>query len=141
LKAIYAVLKAALKWDKTFRKDLEDIGFIFNPYDPCVTNKKVQGLQQTILFHVDDLKLSHKMKSVNNKFEKWLNRKYGKHGKVTKKRGKVHDYLGMESDYHKQGELKINMTKYVENMMNDFPVQLGKKDVTKMPAGDKTYSI
>jgi hypothetical protein len=62
LKAIYGMLEAVLLWYKTFRKDLEDIGFIFNPYDPCVANKKVHGLQQTILFHVDDLKSSHKMK-------------------------------------------------------------------------------
>jgi hypothetical protein len=33
LKAIYGMLEAALLWYKTFRKDLEDIGFIFNPYD------------------------------------------------------------------------------------------------------------
>jgi hypothetical protein len=65
----------------TFRKDLEDVGFIFNPYGPCVANKKFQGSQQTILFYVDDLKLSHKMKSVNDQFEKWLNGKYGKHRK------------------------------------------------------------
>jgi hypothetical protein len=31
-KAIYGMLEAALLWYKTFRKDLEDIGFIFNPY-------------------------------------------------------------------------------------------------------------
>jgi hypothetical protein len=74
LKAIYGLLEAALLWYKTFRKDLEDIRFIFNPNDPaCVANKKVPGSQQTILFHVDNLKLSHKMKSVNDQFEKWLN--------------------------------------------------------------------
>jgi N12 class adenine-specific DNA methylase len=104
LKAIYGMLEAALLWYKTFRKDLEDIGFIFNAYDPCVANKKVQGSQQTILFHVDDLKSSHKMKSVNDQFEKWLYKKYGKHGKVTTTCGKVHNYLGMELDYCKQGE-------------------------------------
>jgi hypothetical protein len=54
LKAIYGMLEAALLWYKNFRTDLEDIGFVFNPYDPCVANRKVQGLQQTILFHVDD---------------------------------------------------------------------------------------
>jgi hypothetical protein len=75
LKAIYGMLEAALLWYKTF--DLEDIGFVFNPYDPCVVSKKVQGLQQTVVFHVDNLKLSHKSKSVNNKFEKWLNSTYG----------------------------------------------------------------
>jgi hypothetical protein len=61
---------------------------------------------------------------------------YGKHGKVTTACGQVHDCLGMESDYQKQGELKINMTKYIENMLNDFPVKLGKKDVAKTPARD-----
>jgi hypothetical protein len=64
LKVIYGMLEAALLWYKILRKDLEDIGFNFKPDDPCVANKKVQGLQQTILFHVEDnLKLSHRTKS------------------------------------------------------------------------------
>jgi hypothetical protein len=73
LKAIYGMLEAAIWGYKTFRKDLEDIGSVFNPYNPSVANKKVQGSQQTILFHVDNLKASHKTKSVNDTFEKWLN--------------------------------------------------------------------
>jgi hypothetical protein len=101
LKAIYGMLEAALLWYKTFRKDLEDIGFIFNPHNPCMANKKVQGSQQMIVFHVDDLKSSQKPKLVNDKFEKWLNSMYGKYGKVTATRGQVHDYLGMELDYRK----------------------------------------
>jgi hypothetical protein len=141
LKAIYSMLEAALLWYKTFRKDLEDIGFIFNPYDPCVANKKVQGSQQTILFHVDNLKSSHKMKLVNDRFEKWLNKKYGKHRKVTATCGKVHDYLRTELDYRKQGELKINMTKYVENMINKLPVKLGKNDVVKTPSGNNLFNL
>jgi hypothetical protein len=110
LKAIYGMLKAALLWYKTFTKNLEDTGFIFNPYDPCMANKKVQGSQQTISFHMDDLKSSHKLKLLNDQFEKWLNSKYSNHGKVTVTCGKVHDYLRMELGY-KQGELRINMTK------------------------------
>jgi hypothetical protein len=106
-----------------------------------MANKKVQGLQQTIVFHVDDLKSSHKSTLVNDKFEKWLNSMYGKHGKVTLTREQVHDYLRMELDYQKQGELKINMTKYVENMLNNFPVKLGKKDVAKTPAGDNLFNL
>jgi hypothetical protein len=141
LKAIYGMLAAALLWYKTFRKDLEDNRFVFNPYNPFVANKKVQGLQQTIVFHVDDLKSSRKSKSVNNKFEKLLNSMYGKHGKVTAMRGQVHNYLGMELDYRKRGELKINMTKYVENMLNNFPVKLGKKDMAKTPAGDNLFNL
>jgi hypothetical protein len=77
------------------------IGFDFNPYDPCAANRKVQGLQQTVVFHVEDLKLSHKSKSVNDIFEKWLNSMYGKHGKVTATNGRIHNYLGLELDYRK----------------------------------------
>jgi hypothetical protein len=137
LKAIYGMLEAALLWYTTSRKDLKDNGFVFYPYDPCVANKKVQGLQQTIIFHVDNLKSSHKSKSVNNKFEKWLNSMYS----IIVTGGRIHDYLGMELDYRKQGELKIKMTKYVENMLNDFPVKLGKKDVAKTPAGDNLFNL
>jgi hypothetical protein len=33
------------------------------------------------------------------------------------------------------------MTKYIENMLNDFPVKLGKKDVAKTPAGDNLFYL
>jgi hypothetical protein len=33
------------------------------------------------------------------------------------------------------------MTKYVENMLNNFPVKLGKKDVAKTPAGDNLFNL
>jgi hypothetical protein len=33
------------------------------------------------------------------------------------------------------------MTKYVENMLNNFPVKLGKKDVAKTLAGDNLFNL
>jgi hypothetical protein len=33
------------------------------------------------------------------------------------------------------------MTKYVENMINEFPVKLGKKDVAKTSAGDNLFNL
>ena len=38
LMAIYGMLESALLWYKKLRKDLEHIGFIFNPYDACIAN-------------------------------------------------------------------------------------------------------
>ena len=55
LRAIYGMLVASLLFYKKIRADFEDEGFIFNPYDPCIANKMVNGKQQTIRFHVDDL--------------------------------------------------------------------------------------
>ena len=82
LRALYGMLQASLLWYKKFRKDLEGIGFVFNSYDPCVANKTIDGHQHTIRFHVDDLMASHIDKAVNDKFEKWLEEKYGKLEKV-----------------------------------------------------------
>jgi hypothetical protein len=55
LRALYGMLVAALLWYQHFRKDLESVGFEFNPYDPCVANRLIDGKQHTVMFHVDDL--------------------------------------------------------------------------------------
>ena len=47
-KALYGILRAALMFYKRLRSDLEDRGFVVNPYDPCVTNKMVDGAQMTV---------------------------------------------------------------------------------------------
>ena len=109
LKAIYGMLQAALLWYKKFKKDLEGIGFVFNDYDPCVANRIVDGKQQTIRFHVDDVMSSHIDAKVNDDFLEWANMKYGEIGKVKASRGKKHEYLGMQFDFSKKGKVTIGM--------------------------------
>jgi len=139
LRAIYGMLQSALLWYKRLRRDLEEEGFKFNPYDPCVANRMINGSQQTICFHVDDLKSSHKMSQVNDEFEKYLNNKYGGHGKIKAHQGKVHDYLGMMLDYTEKGKVKINMTKYIKEMIEDAPMVIKENDKATTPATDKLF--
>ena len=40
------------------------MGFVLNPYDKCVANKMVNGKQCTVLWYVDDVKVSHVDRSV-----------------------------------------------------------------------------
>jgi hypothetical protein len=89
LRALYGMLIASLLWYRQFKTDLEQVGFKFNNYDPCIANRRVNGATQTIKFHVDDLKSSHIDPKVNENFLSCLNRKYGKHGAVTATRGNV----------------------------------------------------
>ena len=42
-----------------FHKDLENMGFEVNLYDPSVANKMVNGAQMIMTWHVHDLKISH----------------------------------------------------------------------------------
>jgi hypothetical protein len=68
LKALYGMLIASILYYKKFCKDIEGIGFVVNPYDPCVANRIQKGKQQTVTWHVDDLKISYIDPKVNDIF-------------------------------------------------------------------------
>ena len=83
----------------------------------------INGKQQTIKFHVDNLKSSHINPKVNDQFKKWLNKIYGGYGEVKTTRGNKHDYLGMTFKFM-NGEVKIDMIDYIEIMLKEFPLKL-----------------
>ena len=140
LKALYGMLVSALLWYKQFRKDLESIGFQFNPYDPCVANNTVYGKQHTVRFHVDDLMSSHMDKKVNDQFLKWLNDKYGKHGEVKATRGPIHEYLGMRFDFSEKGKVKVDLIDYINSMLDEFSVKFGPNDTAPTPAAENLFA-
>ena len=71
------MLTASLLWYLKFKKDLENIGFKFNDYNPCIANRMVNGSQHTVRFHVDDLFSSHVDPKVNDRFAEWLRKCMG----------------------------------------------------------------
>ncbi|CAJ1946144.1 unnamed protein product [Cylindrotheca closterium] len=140
-RVIYGMLEASMLWYKKLRGDMEKHGFIFNPYDGCIANKIVNGKQQTIRFHVDDLLSSHIDPKVNDDFCKWMNQKYGSIKPVKSKRGKIHEYLGMTLDFSKRGKVKDRMDDYVNRMLNEFPVKFKENEGCKTPASNDLLSI
>ena len=139
LRAIYGMLMSGLLFYKKFRASIERIGYVVNPYDPCVANKTINGKQHTLSWHVDDVKSSHVDPKVNDEFHKWLQKEYGQVKEVTATRGKVHTYLGMKLDYSTPGEVKIDMRDYVKHMLDEFPINLPGKAAT--PASEKLYQV
>jgi hypothetical protein len=140
LKAVYGTLQAALLLYKKLKKDLESIGFIINPYDPCVANRIIRGSQQTVTWHLDDLKSSHIDPEVNNEFHKWLEDMYGDPlvAVVNVKRGKFHEYLAMKLDFSKEGKVKIDMKEYISSMLNEFPEEVV---TTKYPWNENLFKV
>ena len=108
-------------------KDIEEIGFKLNPYDPCVANKMVLGKQLTLTWHVDDVKASHVITKVIDDLVEWCQKKYGGHTKVTPSRGKKHDYIAIGLDHSTPGVVKIDVTKCVKGMVDDLkcPEEMG----------------
>jgi hypothetical protein len=106
--ALYGTMVASLLYYRKFTKSLTSVRFEINPYDPCVANKIVNGMQMTICIHVDDCKLSHRSSRANNNMIDWLRQEYESifedgSGKMTVSRGRVHKYLGMTLDYTVHG--------------------------------------
>ena len=54
-------------------------------------------------------------------------------------KGKIHEYLDMVVDFTEHVVVKIDMVKYVEGMLNDFPTKIVK--VSKTPAADNLLDI
>ena len=76
LNALCGTMVAGLLHYNKFRKTVDRNGFKMNPYDPCTANRVVGGKQQTLLWHVDDCKLSHVDSKENDKFIDTLREEY-----------------------------------------------------------------
>jgi hypothetical protein len=141
-RALYGMLISALLFYKKLKKDLISYGFTINPYDPCVANKVVDATQLTVSWHVDDLKASHKKSSVIDEFLKWIVRTYGKIGRVKITRGKTHEYLGMTLKYTEDGSFIVDMTSYVQSMIDSFPEEdLSSEKKVNSPWTDNLFKI
>ena len=138
-KAIYCMLHSSLIFYKQWRADLERSGFVINPYDPCVANKMVGGKQFTVTWHVDDVKASHVSQKALDSFADWVQQLYGKYSAVKVTRGKEHDYLAMKLIYTDDKGMIVDMRKYLDDMFEEFPVQLTGK--TKSPANDNLFRV
>lgn len=135
--SLYGTLKAAVLFWKKLSAYLKDQGFTVNPYDWCEANKDINGKQCTIVWHVDDLKISHVDTSVVDEVIQNLRSEFGKVGELSVNRGKVHDYLGMELDFSENGNVMVNMEKYLEEVLVDLPEDMDGTAVT--PAAEHLF--
>jgi hypothetical protein len=137
--AIYSTMVASLLYYKKITKSVINCGFEFNPYDPCVANKMIEGSQMTIRFHVDNCKLSHANPKVMDNMIAWLKQecesifKDGS-GKMVVSCRKKHQYLGMNLDYTTSEQVKITMIDYVEEAFTAFSEANPKANGTKVSA-------
>ena len=76
LDTIYGIMKAVLLFYKKFVGYLTTIGLKITTYDPCVANKIINGNQMTVVWHFDDIKVSHDSKNIVTIMEKWLKKTY-----------------------------------------------------------------
>ena len=99
-------------------KKLKEIGFILNPYNRCVVNKDIHGGQCTILWYVDEVKISHKNQEVIDNIIRDLQSSFGD---LNIQNGNQHTYLGMKIKMNKDSAIDSNMTDFIEGVIGFFP--------------------
>ena len=138
-KALYGTLQAALLfWNNLVEFLTKELGFTLNKYDRCVANKIINGKQCTVVWHVDDLKISHVDPLVLEQIISKLSDRYGKEAPLTVTRGTVHDYLGMTIDYSTKGKVQFRMADYVEGILDELPEEMNGTAVT--PASNHLFN-
>jgi hypothetical protein len=138
-KALYGTMQASLLFWKDLTATLKEWGYELNPYDTCVANKMVNGKQCTVLWHVDDLKISHVDTSVVDELIRKLNEKYGTEDPLTVTRGKIHEYLGMTIDFTTNDMVSIRMDDYVEGILDEAREDMW--GVAATPAADHLFQV
>ncbi len=116
-KALYGCVQSALLWYELYSSTLIDMGFELNPYDMCVANSIVDGKQCTIVWYVDDNKISHVDPEVVSNIIKKIE---GKFGKMSQTRGKEHEFIGMNLKFTEDRKVKVSMKKHILKAINSF---------------------
>jgi len=114
LKALYSCVKSALLWYESFTGTLQKMGFKLNPYDPCVANKTINDKQCSVIWYMDDNKISHVNPCIVSQIVEAIEQHFGM---MTIVRGKKHTFLGMEIDFNNNGTIKIRMKMYIKDMI------------------------
>ncbi len=138
-KALYGCIKSALLWYSLLSSTLIKMVFKINWYDKCVANKIVNGKECTILWYIDDLKISHVDSAVVDQMIQEIEKRFEK---MTVSRGRDHKYMEMTISFPGNGTVSIKMTSYIEEATTAFEwvgCIIGRSTTT--PAASELFEV
>ena len=138
-KDIYGTLEVSLLFWGKLSKIPEKMGYQRNEYDWCVMNKTFNDKQCTIIWHVDDLKVSHVDPEIFSSVLAGIDAEYGNILKITITRGRIHKYLNMTIDYSSPVKVILSMVDCLVNMLDEIPEDMKRESAT--PATHHPFDI
>ena len=105
-----------------------------------MANKIINGKQCTIIWHVDDLKISHVDKQVVSEILNALNKEFGVETPLTVTRGTVHEYLGITVEFHPDHSVSFDMRDFTESIIAEIPADLATGPC-KTPAANHLFIV
>ena len=137
---IYGTINAALMAYRKLARYLKKWNFEMNPWDPCVWNALVEGKQLTLLFHIDDVMLTHVLHNAVKECIKRLDDVCGKNDPLTVTRGKIHENLGMTIDFRIKGQVAFSQHDAIKKFWASFLPEL-KGPHRSTPAPDNLFKV
>ena len=137
LQAIYGCIESALRWYELFSETLVKEGWEINPYDKCVANRMINDKQCTIVWYVDDNKVSHEDPEIVTEVMDLMKRHFGD---LTITRGNKHRFLGMNIALHPHQKIEIEMKDQLQKAIDMFEQNDGK-EVTEQVTSPATRRL
>jgi hypothetical protein len=118
-KALYGCLESAKLWHEELSRTMLGQEFVANSKDKCVFNLQRAGHQITARVYVDDILCT----SIDPEDIKWIHRELkSKYGEVSVNYGNVYSYLGQTFDLRTDGEYRVNMEGYINDVLELYGV-------------------
>jgi len=134
-KALYGCIESAKLWYEHLKGTLESLGYVANPMDPCVFNRKnADGTFTTVVIYVDDALVTSEKQSALDELASQMKKRYGV---VTVKTGYIHHYLGMKLDFSKPKFALVTMEKYIEDLIEETQIT----GSARTPAAENLFEI
>ena len=102
-------------------------------------NKIVKGKQCTILWHVDELNISHVDSDIFYRVLYDIDTEYENISKMTITRGNINKYFGITINYSLPVKVKFSMVNYIGKIVDDIPEN--KKGGSETPAAHHLFDI
>ena len=96
------------------------MGYQRNEYYWYIMNKISKYKQCTILWYVENLKISHVDSKIVSSVPADIDSEYVNIAKMTITRDKIHKYLGVAIDYSLQGKVILYMVDYIVKMLDEL---------------------
>ena len=121
LKALYGTVEASRLWYDVITGLMLKAGFVPNPIEPCVLNRRRPGGKQlTVVLYVDDLLVMSEDESEILWFKAHLEEHFPE---VTFHSGSILDYVGMTLDFASSpGRLVVTMKQSIDDIISTSTV-------------------
>jgi hypothetical protein len=131
-KGIYGLKESARLWNHTLTGVFKDLGFNTCEADECLLSKGDLTGVIHVYIHVDDILFTYSSDALYKSTIASLEVKFGK---LKIQEGNTIKYLGLEINKCDNGDLTVNMNKFINKLLTEYDISSGEN----IPANNNIY--